>query len=50
MVAGTGAISQQATLIPAAAVRAFLAAHGIAAATSDGAIDQSVMRVICVRK
>jgi hypothetical protein len=39
-----------AALIPATAVRAFLTAHGITPANPPGAIDQSVVRVICVRK
>jgi hypothetical protein len=47
-VAGEGAVSQ-ATLVPAAAVRTFLQAQGIAPATNTAAIDQSVVRVICVR-
>ena len=41
---------QKATLVPADAVRAFLAAHGITPASGYSAIDQSVVRVICVRK
>jgi hypothetical protein len=44
-----GAVSQQATLIPADAVRAFLAAHRIAPAAGRAAIEPSVVRVICVR-
>ncbi len=48
-VAGPGPVSQQATLVPAAAVRAFLTAHGIAPVAGQGAIEQSVLRVICVR-
>lgn len=50
-VAGTGAPTWQATLVPAATVRDFLSAHGITPVSSgDGPIDQSVVRVICVRK
>jgi hypothetical protein len=49
-VAGTGSVNQQAALIPAATVRAFLSAQGIAPTASDAAIDQSVVRIICVRK
>jgi hypothetical protein len=48
-VAGAGAVSQ-ATLIPAETLRAFLQAQNIVPATGRGAIDQSVVRVICVRK
>jgi hypothetical protein len=39
-----------AALIPAAAVRAFLTVHGITPVNAAGAIDQSVVRLICVRK
>jgi hypothetical protein len=49
-VAGAGSITQQATLVPADAVRAFLAAQHIAAADGHGTIGQSVVRVICVRQ
>jgi hypothetical protein len=49
-VAASTTSGRQAVLIPAAAVRAFLVAHGIAPAPTPGAIDQSVVRVICVRK
>jgi hypothetical protein len=49
-VADTGAISQQAALVPAAAVRAFLKGHDINPASAQDTIDQSVVRVICVRK
>jgi hypothetical protein len=48
-VAGASAVSQ-AALIPAETLRAFLQAQNIALTTSRGAIDQSVVRVICVRK
>jgi hypothetical protein len=47
--AGPGGVNQ-AALVPAETVRAFLAAQGIAPATAHTAIDQSVVRVICVRK
>jgi len=43
----------QATLVPAATVRAFLSAQGVvpgAAGANHGAMDQSVVRLICVRK
>jgi hypothetical protein len=48
-VAGAGAVSQ-ATLIPVETLRAFLQAQNIAPASGRNAIDQSVVRVICVRK
>jgi hypothetical protein len=48
-VAGAGAVNQ-ATLIPAETLRAFLQAQNIALTTGRNAIDQSVVRVICVRK
>jgi hypothetical protein len=48
-VAGAGAVNQ-ATLIPAETLRAFLQAQNIALTTSRSTIDQSVVRVICVRK
>jgi hypothetical protein len=48
-VAGAGAVSQ-ATLIPVETLRAFLQAQNIALAAGRNAIDQSVVRVICVRK
>lgn len=51
---GASAAAPQSALVPADAVRAFLTAHGIAPAAShpaqDPPIDQSVLRVICVRK
>jgi hypothetical protein len=48
-VAGAAAVSQ-ATLIPVETLRAFLQAQNIALTTGRNAIDQSVVRVICVRK
>jgi hypothetical protein len=48
-VAGAGAVSQ-ATLIPVETLRAFLQTQNIVPATAGNAIDQSVVRVICVRK
>jgi len=48
--AATAPAVQQATLVPAAAVRAFLAAHAITPAAGQGAIEHSVVRVICVRE
>ncbi len=55
IVAGSGAAGQAATLVPAEAVRGFLQEHHITPATapavaSASAMDQSVVRVICVRK
>ncbi len=50
IVAGAAASGRQAVLIPAAAVRAFLTAHGITPVAAPGTMDQSVVRVICVRK
>lgn len=46
----TGSLTEQATLIPADGVRAFLAAHDIKPAPGSDVIDRSVLRVICVRK
>lgn len=50
--AGAGSASLQAGLIPAAAVRGFLRAQGIEenGVPKPHAMDQSVLRVICVRK
>jgi Trypsin-like peptidase domain len=48
-VAGAGAVNQV-TLIPVETLRAFLQAQNVALTNSRGAIDQSVVRVICVRK
>jgi len=48
-VAGAGAINQ-ATLIPVETLRSFLQAQNIAPASGRTLIDQSVVRVICVRK
>jgi hypothetical protein len=49
VVAGPTSGAQQAALVPAAAVRAFLSAQAIAPAAGHAAMDQSVVRVICVR-
>jgi S1-C subfamily serine protease len=43
-------ITGQAALIPADTIRSFLAAQGVTPSTSRAPIDQSVLRVICVRK
>ena len=40
----------QATLIPAATVRAFLTAHRITPVAASGPIERSVVRLVCVRK
>lgn len=50
VVAGTGAAAAPATLIPAAAVRDFLQAQRITPGAAGAAIEQSILRVICVRK
>ncbi len=50
VVAGAAASGRQAVFIPATIVLAFLAARGIAPAATTGVMDQSVVRVICVRK
>jgi hypothetical protein len=50
VVAGVGGVAAPATLIPAAAVRTFLQAQGIAPTEGHVAMAQSVVRVICVRK
>jgi len=54
VVAGNGSVSQVATLTPADAIRAFLQANGVAPAAAasgeHGTIEQSVVRVVCVRK
>jgi peptidoglycan hydrolase-like protein with peptidoglycan-binding domain len=50
VVAGNGLATVQAMLVPADTVRAFLTSHGIEPAGGHGTIDQSVLRVICVRK
>jgi hypothetical protein len=48
--AGSGPVTLGATLVPADAVRAFLKAQGIAVAAGSAPIEQSIVRVICVRK
>jgi hypothetical protein len=51
--AGTASVSLQAALVPAMTVRAFLSAQGItpdAPRAGHLALDQSVVRLICVRK
>ena len=53
VVAGSGGAVPAAALVPAETVRAFLQEHHIspaAAATGATAVEQSVLRVICVRK
>jgi S1-C subfamily serine protease len=49
IVAGTAATTQ-ATLVPADTLRTFLQAQNVTPAAGSAAIDQSVVRVICVRK
>jgi hypothetical protein len=48
--AATGIVALQGTLVPADAVRAFLAAHGIKSSPGQDPMERSVLRVICVRK
>jgi len=53
VVAGSGGDGPAATLVSAETVRAFLQEHHISpatAATGVTAVEQSVVRVICVRK
>ncbi len=51
LVAGSGTPGQAATLVPASTIRAFLQARGVTpAADGRAAPEQSVARVICVRK
>ncbi len=50
VVAGAAPSGRQAVLIPATTVLAFLKAHGVTPAAATGVMDQSVVRVICVRK
>ena len=52
VVAGSASAAHQASLVSADAIRTFLQAHGVepAAPPARGAIEQSVVRVICVRK
>jgi S1-C subfamily serine protease len=53
VVAGGSVAAPGAALVPAATIRAFLQAQGIAPAAAEtdrAALDQSVLRVICVRK
>lgn len=47
---GSGSITRGATLVPVAAIRAFLQARGIGLTPVGGKIHQSIVRVICVRK
>jgi hypothetical protein len=53
VVAGSGVATPGAALVPVAAIRAFLQGQGVAPAVAEAghaAIDQSIARVICVRK
>jgi hypothetical protein len=53
VVAGNGSIPQGATLVPVEAIRAFMQARGItpeAVTAGHAAMEQSVVRVVCVRK
>jgi hypothetical protein len=49
-IAAASAPGWQATLVPASTVRAFLTAHRVTPESGSGAIEKSVVRVICVRK
>ncbi len=52
-VAGSGSATLDVALVPVAAIRAFLQAHGITPAVAivgHAAMEESVVRVICVRK
>jgi hypothetical protein len=51
--ANAGPARETATLVPVDSIRAFLQAHGVSPATAAGApapAEQSVVRIICVRK
>lgn len=48
--AAGGPAKRQAILVPANGVRAFLSAHRVTPVAGNGAIEKSVVRVICVRK
>jgi peptidoglycan hydrolase-like protein with peptidoglycan-binding domain len=55
VVAGAIPVAPQAMLVPAAAVRAFLAAQGVTTTSislvaGNAAMDRSILRLICVRK
>jgi hypothetical protein len=50
VVAGSDGTVLAAALVPAETVRAFLQEHHISPATTATAVEQSVLRVICVRK
>ena len=50
VVAGGGPAAAPAILVPADAVRLFLVSQGITPAGGRGTMDQSVVRIICVRK
>ena len=45
-----GPVNREAILVPANVVRAFLTAHRVTPTAGNGAIEKSVVRVICVRK
>ncbi len=53
VVAGNVSVAPAATLVPAATIRTFLQAQGVAPATDEtehAAAEQSVLRIICVRR
>ncbi len=50
VIAGNNPVAPQAIVVPAETIRAFLQAQGVVPGTIHAATDQSVVRVICVRK
>jgi hypothetical protein len=53
VVAGSGSAGQGAAMVPVETIRTFLSAHGVspaAPAAGQAAMNQSVLRVVCVRK
>src|SRR5579862_9785138 len=50
VVAGNGPATAQAVVVQADTVRAFLTSHGVTPVSGHSAMDQSVLRIICVRK
>ncbi len=50
VVAGNSPAVSQAAVVPAETIRAFLQAQGVVPGTAHAATDQSVVRIICVRK
>lgn len=48
--AASASADVQASLVPPQAIRSLLAAHGVEASSARGTVEQSIRRVICVRK